>query len=68
MPHAPAARVLGTVSLIPGQSREAACRLDEPTSAGVSDQPHTAVWIAAEARIGLRPALPGVASAAAACA
>jgi hypothetical protein len=30
---------LTTAFTVPGESREAACRLGEPTSAGVSDQP-----------------------------
>src|ERR1051325_542821 len=67
MPHAPAARVDGDSFYDPWpiagsclQTRRADQRR------GFRSAARTAIWITAEARIGLRPALPGVASAAAA--
>src|SRR5438067_278478 len=44
----PAAASLGTASTVPGESREAACRLGAPTSAGCfRSDVRTAVWIEA---------------------
>ena len=69
MPHAPAARVVGDGFYDPWRIAGSCLQTRRATYRRCfRSARRTAAWITAEARIGLRPALPGVASAAAACA